>query len=60
MRKPFAFICFMIRTRSVLREKLVCPEDHQEVSREDTVRGFEIEKDKNVVLTTEGDSSPPA
>ena len=37
-----------------LHQKLVCPAEHdKEVPREETVRGFEIDKNKNVVLTPE-------
>jgi DNA end-binding protein Ku len=36
-----------------LHQKLICPVDNQEVSREETLRGYEIEKNKNVVLDPE-------
>jgi DNA end-binding protein Ku len=36
-----------------LEQKLVCPADHKEVSREDTVRGFEISPDQMVVVEPE-------
>jgi len=36
-----------------LHQKLVCPIDNEEVPREDAVKGYEIEKNKNVVLQPE-------
>ncbi len=48
--KTIRFHLLHAKDESRLHQKLVCPLDNQEVAREDTVRGFEIESNKNVVL----------